>query len=103
MPKLPQDYIDFIAKGIVYNLGLEGIELKESYSEEDLLLIFNCKTKEDLYVIIDDIEKKTIESLGLPVKDSYTTEELEEHLNLAPGMVKDLGTAFEKFPEIHKK
>ena len=99
MEKLPQDYIDFIAKGIVHNLGMEGIPIKDSYTEEDLMFIFNCKTKEELYNKINQIEESTVSALGLPIKDSYTTEELEKQLNFAPGMLESMGSAFDSFPE----
>lgn len=99
MSKLPQDYINFIAKGIVHNLGLEGIPVKDNYTEEDLMFIFDVKSKDELYNKINQIEENTIAALGLPVKDSYTTEELAEKLNFAPGMLEGMSGAFESFPE----
>ncbi|MFN8577733.1 MAG: hypothetical protein U0354_12825 [Candidatus Sericytochromatia bacterium] len=99
MNKLPQDYINFIAKGIVHNLGVQDIPIKDNYSEEDLMFIFQCKTSEELYNKISEIEEKTLQALGLPVKDSYSTEELAAKLNFAPGMLESMNTAFESFPE----
>lgn len=101
MSKLPADYINFIAKGIVHNLKAEGVPVKDNYTEEDLMLIFECKTPEDLYKKITEIEENTIRALGLPVKESYTAEEIEKHLNLAPGMVNSMGTAFDEFPKVN--
>ena len=103
MSKLPQDYIDFIAKGIVHTLGLEGIPIKDSYTEDDLMMIFDCKTKDELYNKINQIEESTVAALGLPIKDSYTTEELAAQLNFAPGMLESMNSAFENFPEHDKK
>lgn len=102
MNKLPQEYINFIAKGIVYNLKLEGIPEKENYTEEDLIDIFQCKDKEELYLKIEEIESKTIQALGLEDKESYTQEEIEEKLNLAPGMIGSMENALEEYPE-HSK
>lgn len=99
MSQLPQDYINFIAKGIVHNLRMEGVPVKENYTEDDLMDMFGCKTKEELHQKINQIEESTVAALGLPVKESYTTEELENTLNFAPGMLKDMGGAFESFPE----
>lgn len=99
MNKLPQDYINFIAKGIVHNLGVQDIPIKDNYSEEDLMFIFQCKNSEELYNKISEIEEKTLQALGLPVKDSYSTDELAETLNFAPGMLESMNTAFESFPE----
>jgi hypothetical protein len=98
MSKLPQDYINFIAKGIVHNLGAEGIPVKDNYTEEDLMMIFECKTQDELHKKINQIEESTVAALGLPVKDSYTIEELEAHLNVAPGMLSSMEKAFENFP-----
>lgn len=99
MENLPQDYINFIAKGIAHNLGVKEMPIKENYTEEDLMFIFDCKSKDDLYRKIQEIEEKTIQALGLEVKDSYTTEELADKLNFAPGMLESMGSAFESFPE----
>lgn len=99
MSKLPQDYINFIAKGIVHNLGMEDIPVKDNYTEEDLMFIFNCKTKEELYNKIQEVEDKTLQSLGLPLKESYSTEELADKLNFAPGMLETMNNAFNNFPE----
>lgn len=99
MSKLPQDYINFIAKGIVHNLGVREMPVKDDYTEDDLMFIFNCKSKEELYQKIQDIEEQTVQALGLPVKDSYSTEELAEKLNFAPGMLESMGDAFNNFPE----
>ncbi len=98
MEKLPQDYINFIAKGIAHNLGVREMPIKENYTEEDLMFIFDCKTSDDLHKKIQDIEERTVQALGLKVKDSYTTEELAEKLNFAPGMLESMGNAFETFP-----
>lgn len=100
MDKLPQDYINFIAKGIVHNLGVKELPVKDNYTEEDLIFIFNCKDKEDLYNKIEQIEEKTMQALGLPVKESYSTEELADKLNFAPGMLESMGAAMNTFPEI---
>jgi hypothetical protein len=102
MSKLPQDYINFIAKGIVHNLGFKDVPLKDDYSEEDLMNIFECKTKEDLYKKINSIEESTVAALGLPVKESYSVEELEQHLNFAPGMLQSMHGAFDNFPDFKK-
>lgn len=102
MSKLPQEYINFIAKGIVYNLKLEGIPEKENYTEEDLIDIFQCKDKESLYLKIEEIESKTIQALGLADKEFYTQEELEDKLNLAPGMIHSMENALDEYPE-HSK
>lgn len=99
MSKLPQDYINFIAKGIVHNLGLEGIPIKDNYTEDDLMMIFDCKSLDELYNKINQIEENTVSALGLPIKDSYTTEELAEQLNFAPGMLESMNSAFDTFPE----
>lgn len=97
MSKLPQDYINFIAKGIVYNLGVEGIPIKDDYSEEDLMSIFECKSKDDLYAKINQIEESTVTALGLPVKDSYTIEELSTHLNINLTGLEGMNV-FDNFP-----
>lgn len=102
MTKLPQEYINFIAKGIVYNLKLEGIPEKENYTEEDLMNIFQCNTKDELYSKIDEIESKTIQALGLPDKEFYTQKEIEDNLNLAPGMINSMNGVLEQYPE-HSK
>jgi hypothetical protein len=99
MDKLPQDYINFIAKGIVHKLGIKEIPVKDNYTEDDLMFIFNCQTKDELYNKIQDIEEKTVQALGLPVKESYSTEELAEKLNFAPGMLESMNNAFNSFPE----
>ncbi len=102
MPKLPQDYINFIVKGIVHNFGFQGIPLKDDYSEEDLMGIFECNTTEELHKKINDIEESTVAALGLPIRDSYSVEELEEHLNFAPGMLQNMQGAFENFPDFNR-
>jgi len=99
MSKLPQDYINFIAKGIVHNLGAQGIPIKDEYTEEDLMLIFDCKTPEELYEKINKIEESTISAIGLPVKDSYSVEELSEHLHIDLTGLESMGSVFETFPE----
>lgn len=100
MNKLPQDYINFIARGIVSHLGLEGMELKEEYTEEDLMCIFECKTNEELYKKIEKIEEDSMIALGLPIKDSYSLEEIEKALNLKEGELQNLKSSFESFPKI---
>lgn len=102
MSKLPQDYINFIAKGIVHNLKAGEIPIKDNYDEQDLMFIFDCKTPEELYQKINDIEEKTITALGLPVKDSYTFEELETALNLASEKLASMENVLNDFPEINK-
>lgn len=99
MSKLPQDYINFIAKGIAHNLKAEGIPLKDNYTEEDLMDIFQCKTLQSLYEKIEEIEVSSIKALGLPVKDSYSFEEIEEKLNLSTGMISAMGSSVESFPK----
>ena len=103
MEKLPQDYINFIAKGIAHNLGVKEMPIKENYTEQDLMFIFNCKSEDELHKKIQEIEDKTIQALGLPIKDSYTTKELADKLNFAPGMLESMGNAFENFPEHNTK
>jgi hypothetical protein len=102
MSRLPQDYIDFIAKGIAINLKAEGVPIKDSYTEEDLMEIFCCKNLEELYKKIEEIEINSIKALGLPIKESYTLEEIETKLNLAPGMIDSMGNSFEGFPTINE-
>lgn len=99
MSKLPQDYINFIAKGIAHNLKAEGVPVKDNYTEKDLMDIFQCKTTEDLYSKIEEIEISSIKALGLPVKDSYSFEEIEEKLNLSTGMIGAMGSSLESFPK----
>jgi len=99
MSKLPQDYINFIAKGIVHNLKLEGLELKENYSEEDLMNIFECKSLDELYNKINKIEEETVKALGLPVKENYSIDELEEALNIKRGELELMKSSFENFPK----
>lgn len=98
MTKLPQDYINFIAKGIVQNLGVEDIPIKDDYSEEDLMFIFECKSKEDLYAKINQIEESTVTAIGLPVKDSYTIAELSSYLKIDLTGLESMDI-FENFPE----
>jgi len=99
MGKLPQDYINFIAKGIVNNLKLQGIEIKENYSEEDLMNIFDCKTLDELYSKINKIEEDTIKALGLPVKEYYSIEEIENALNIKKGELDKIKFSFSDFPK----
>jgi hypothetical protein len=98
MSKLPQDYINFIAKGIVHNLGAEDLPIKDDYTEEDLMMIFECKTLDALYQKINQIEESTVAALGLPIKDSYTIEELSEHLQIDLSGLESMNV-FDSFPE----
>ncbi|GIW23206.1 MAG: hypothetical protein KatS3mg068_2213 [Candidatus Sericytochromatia bacterium] len=99
MGKLPQDYINFIAKGIVHNLKLEGLELKENYSEEDLINIFECKSLDELYKKINEIEEETLKALGLPIKEYYSLDELEQALNIKRGQLELIKSSFDNFPK----
>jgi len=99
MSIFPPEYIDFIAKGIVDNLRPEGIEKKEHYTEADLLVIFDCKTNSELYAKLNEIEEKTVQALGLPVKESYSVNELSEHLNLSSEMISEMNDILEKYPD----
>lgn len=99
MGKLPQDYINFIAKGIVHNLRLEGIELKDNYSEDDLMNIFECKNLDELYSKIEKIEEDTVKALGLPVKEYYSTDEIEKALNMRQGELDQMKSSFDNFPK----
>ena len=63
MEKLPQDYINFIAKGIAHNLGVREMPIKENYTEEDLMFIFNCESQEELRNKIQEIEDKKLRLL----------------------------------------
>jgi hypothetical protein len=99
MGKLPQDYINFIAKGIVQNLKLEGIELKDNYSEDDLMNIFECKNLDELYSKIEKIEEDTLKALGLPFKEYYSIDEIEKALNMRQGELAQMKSSFNDFPK----
>lgn len=102
MSRLPQDYIDFIAKGIALNLKAEGVEVKENYTEEDLMHIFQCDSLDALYKKIEQIEISSIQALGLPIKDSYSFQEIEDQLNLPKGMIASMDKSLDEFPSINE-